>query len=157
MASFSPRLQTLSCDSNSDINHCINSGFVLQLRCLASHQCPLLAINIPITVGASLPIMCSLSHTVSMYAFVFPLFLSKFLLIYIYKDLPTLLLYLNHLSNFRMPPKYGCPIAQVLFPVYSPCIWLIYTHFECFQRLLQLNFDFTKYKIPIPGYIGCIS
>jgi hypothetical protein len=52
---------------------------------------------------------------------------------------------------------YGCPIAQVLFPVYSPCIWLIYMHFECFQRLLQLNFDFTKCKIPIPGYISCIS
>jgi hypothetical protein len=52
---------------------------------------------------------------------------------------------------------YGCPIAQVLFPVYSSCIWLIYMHFECFQRLLQLNFDFTKCKIPIPGYISCIS
>ena len=51
---------------------------------------------------------------------------------------------------------YGCWTAQVLFPLYSSLIWLVYMYFSCSQRLKQLNFNFTKCKIPIPRYISHI-
>jgi hypothetical protein len=59
----------------------------------------------------------------------------------------------SYLARKLESRQYCCPIAQVLFPVYMSCICLIYMHFECSQRLLQLNFDFTKCKTPIPGYL----
>jgi len=51
---------------------------------------------------------------------------------------------------------YGCWTAQKLFPVFMTCIYLIYMYFACSPRLKQLNFDFTKCKIPTPRYISHI-
>ena len=53
-------------------------------------------------------------------------------------------------------PPYGCYTAQILFPVHMPHILLIYMYFACSHRLIHLNFDFTKCKIPIPGDLQCI-
>ena len=86
--------------------------------------------------------------------------------IHLYRENQSFIIYLKRDPNSRswlerndgrMNYANGCPIVQVLFTVYSPCIWLIYMHFECSQRLLQHNFDTTKCKIPIPRYISCIS
>ena len=60
----------------------------------------------------------------------------------------------KHLNGFVPHCMYGCWIAQVLFLFYSLHIWLIYMYFSCSQKLKQLNFDFTKCKIPIPRYIN---
>ena len=40
--------------------------------------------------------------------------------------------------------NYGCWTAQVLFLVHMIYIWLISMYLACSQRLIHLNFDFTK-------------
>ena len=60
------------------------------------------------------------------------------------------------LSSEYYHPMYGCWTTQVFFPLYSSRVWLIYIYFSCSQRLKQLNFNFTKCKIPILRYISHI-
>src|SRR6266567_4855401 len=45
---------------------------------------------------------------------------------------------------------YGCPIAQVLFPVYSPCIWSIDSHLSYSLTKVHSKCDFTKCEMLVP-------